>query len=344
MTLGLFRRHPAMLVSVVEIDGAHEIQVSVRDGDPPLLVVDARLLTALSVLPAGPFTFADAQRLWFDEGLGALIKQLWEFCRSTEMVLPEEVYAKIGPHAEFHGATRTYPFLAGSPATLAADERLRLRRDCEATGSTYCELDRLSRHALLKAENVGRWTPKGRLSVLEEVSLIVDGTFGERLDRTQVSDGPAQQVFKAVPSGGGRHPTELLVFMQCDKFPTGQYHYNVASNSLDYLTAQPGLDELEEMCPALIRALVPSPRQFMVVQLACRIERTMCHYQAPQALRAIALDVGHAMQHMAELAHGLGWQWADLTSFNAAMWGKRLALNIEIFPLLAMGVLIDGRG
>jgi len=342
LTLGLFRRHPAMLVSVVEFDGAHEIQVSVRDGDPPLLVADARLLAALSVLPAEPFTFAQVQRWWRNDGLDSLVPQLWEFCRSTEIVLPEAAYEKTGPHAAFHGATRTYPFLAGSPASLAADERL-WRFVVGTPESAYRQMDRLSRHALLKAENVGEWTAGGGPSPLEEISLLIDGTFGERLDRPPGSAGSAQEVVKAVPSGGGRHHTELLLYMQWERFPAGQYHYNVATNSLDFLAAQPSLDELGEVCPALLRALASGPKSFMVVQLACKVELTMCRYQDPQALRVIALDLGHAVQHLAELAHGLGWRWVDLPGFDATAWGKRLGLCEEAFPLLAMGVLIDGR-
>ncbi|RZF02835.1 hypothetical protein [Streptomyces albidoflavus] len=327
-----------MLVTVEEVGEQREVHVAVRDGEP-LLVADPRLLSALSMLPAEPFTFAQVKHLWSTEGLADLVDQLWSVCRATEMVV-HEPDRDLGPYAAYHGAIRTYPFLEdGAVALTEGQSWTNVRQvDTNVQPSPYLELERRSRRGLVKAERVRHKAGQAALSPVEEVSLLLDGTFGERRRWDGAGEGGGR-LSKAIPSGGGQHPTEVLAYLRCEGFQEGLYHYSVAANGLDHLLAQPGLGELEAVCPALRDVLRCGPSALMVVSLACRVERTMRHYREPHSFRTVGVDMGHAIQHLAELGHALGWWWVDLPGFDAEELGKRLSLPSEALPVLAMGVL-----
>jgi SagB-type dehydrogenase family enzyme len=338
-----FRRHPALLAAVEEIAGQRRITVSTDDGQPPLLVDDPRLLAALSVLPPDAFTQAQAFKVWADAGLGDVTEPLWTYC-VTAAGLVITTAAATGPHRHdaYHQATRSYPFLDMGRAE-AFDTDNALMRDYLTTDAyppVYTDLPRRQRWSLAKADQVTGSAPGG-YRLAEQLALLFDGTFGERRRLDASDTGTYLQVeliFKAVPSGGARHPTEALVWLRADGMPEGLYHYSVRANALDLLDVQPDPAVLADVCPALPE-LMGGPGPLAVVMLACAVERPMWRYRDARSARAVLVDVGHVVQHMAEVGTWLGWTWTDLPGYDAQALADHTGLDAGSMPVLAMGVL-----
>ncbi|RLU81106.1 hypothetical protein CTZ27_33230 [Streptomyces griseocarneus] len=335
-----FQRNPALLVAVDKVEGCQQFTMSVQDGRPPLVVDDPRLLAAVSSLPSYGFLRADVLKCWAEAGMGDVAEAMWEFCTGdTRLIVPSGTQQ---PHAGYHGATRNYPFLDMSTQSSFATDNQLMRSYMNADGypSVYLELPYDSRWPLPRAEEtVSR---RGIRTVNDELALLVDGTLGERARRDYADDGRHLQVeliHKAVPSGGSRHPTEGLLYLRIGELPEGLYHFNVRERALDRLSCQPAATDLADACPGLAELLAEPSEALAVVLLASRVERAMWRYRDPRSFRAVVLDVGHAVQHVAELGTWLGWTWTDLPGVDTRALETHVGLDDETMPLIAAGVL-----
>lgn len=341
MSSTTFRRNPSLLAAVEEVSGERRITVSVHDGNPPLLVDDARLLAALSTLPPGEFTQAEALKGWADAGLGDVQAPLWAYCtKETGLIITA---ANTGPHRHdaYHQATRAYPFLDMGRADAFETDNALMRQytATDAYPPVYTDLPRSQRWPLAKAQTVAE--PEDGYRMPEQLALLFDGTLGERRRLDADDTGQYLQVeliFKAVPSGGARHPSEALLWLRVEGMPEGLYHYNVRANALDLLEVQPDADALAAVCPALPE-LTGGTGTVVVVMLAAAVERPMWRYRDPRSARAVLVDVGHVVQHLAEVGAWLGWAWSDLPGFDARALAGHTGLDPETMPVLAMGVL-----
>jgi SagB-type dehydrogenase family enzyme len=145
-------------------------------------------------------------------------------------------------------------------------------------------------------------------------------------------------LFKAVPSGGARHPVEALLWVRTDGVPEGLYHYSVEHNALHRLANQPSISALVNACPAL-RPVTETDGELLVVMLAAVVRRAMWRYRDPRSARAVLVDVGHVVQHLAELGAWAGWAWTDLPGFDAGHVADAADIDADTMPVLAMGAL-----
>lgn len=102
---------------------------------------------------------------------------------------------------------------------------------------------------------------------------------------------------KTSPSGGGRHPTEALIFYPGSDFAVkGWYYYDVSEHALveakdrDYDFAL--FDSMEPDCIAIC--------------LCIRVERPMWRYREPRSWRAVLIDVGHVSETLKLLIGAVG--------------------------------------
>jgi putative peptide maturation dehydrogenase len=145
----------------------------------------------------------------------------------------------------------------------------------------------------------------GKPIAANDFATILHRVFGARA----VSNEPGVDVMKrAVPSGGGLHPTEAYLLVQhVDGVEAGLYHYHPVDHALEPLRT---LDA--DAARALALHLTAGQRHFqdahVLVVYASRFHRTFWKYRShAKAYRAVTLDVGHLSQmlYLTATEHGL---------------------------------------
>lgn len=118
---------------------------------------------------------------------------------------------------------------------------------------------------------------------------------------------------KTSPSGGARHPTEIVVLLgePLGEVPSGAYFYDAAQHCLVAIpvSAAKWLPEVDGPCALVI---------------CSRVERAMWRYRELRALRPVILDAGHVAETVSLLAgiHGVSSALSSpsMTSTGAASW------------------------
>lgn len=113
---------------------------------------------------------------------------------------------------------------------------------------------------------------------------------------------------RTVPSGGSRHPTELVAILgrPLGHVPPGSYSYDVATHAL---IAEPA--DVQET----YAAGVPDGGFGIVVR--SRVERAMWRYRDLRALRPVLIDAGHVVEMVTFVLARLGIA-AEVTSAASA--------------------------
>ena len=294
----LYVRNPTLLIHTSESDGARHVLIERCPTTPPLVVEDHRLLWALLVLPER-FSQADALALWSAEPACVEIAEaLWSFCTQHRFLVPADDAASARP--VYHDVTRSYPFLYMARESSFRDDNQLMASYLETDGYPPLYLSLPGEAiALRKAEEVLDASETDELSTL---SLLLDGTFGER-ERIQGGwdDSGRLQLelmHKSVPSGGARHPTECFVYLEGFSLPQGLYHYDVGKNALVLQDAGVDGERIGRVVPAFGR-FAPASRARAVLLLASQVHRAMWRYRDPRSFRAVAMDVGHIEEMLA---------------------------------------------
>jgi SagB-type dehydrogenase family enzyme len=316
----VYRRHPALFGYVRSpANGDPVVVLETSSVGPPLVVDDPRLVWALLVLPDA-FTGCDARRRWSSERSVAEVgDELWRYLVSESLVVPEETAAD-GIEPFYHRATRSYPFLDMSQqdSPLIDNRQMQAYLRSDPYPPVFHDVGSGATHRLPSTaaalEAVSR---PGRLASPETLSLLLSGSAGLRRhvrQRRHVGDRDLVQlelIFKSVPSGGSRHPTELYLLASGCAVPDGAYHYNVEHNRLDAFDTPP---------QALLGAVgerLPSPNgPYLVSFLVSHVRRAMWRYRDPRSFRAILFDAGHLEQQLYELARWLDIEYRSIRAFD----------------------------
>lgn len=111
-----------------------------------------------------------------------------------------------------------------------------------------------------------------------------------------IGEYPNQIVRKISPSGGGKHPTEAVIFLNKDyeHVKKGAYTYDVENHALvkNHSFATDSLKiQNEESISILIRA---------------RVERPMWRYREIRSYRAVMIDAGHVIENIRQICEYKG--------------------------------------
>lgn len=142
------------------------------------------------------------------------------------------------------------------------------------------------------------------LETLSEILYYMAGKFG-----TKHWHGQGHFLFKHVPSGGARHPTEVyLISLGLENLSPGVYHYNVEQHGLDTIelcqdTASL-LDHTYKAIPDLRRRVEFPPS--IILLFSSIVERSMWRYRDSRSFRVILIDLGHIMSAFRMLATTVG--------------------------------------
>ncbi len=123
---------------------------------------------------------------------------------------------------------------------------------------------------------------------LELFSMFVFSSFGK-------TNPQVEYVRKTVPSGGGKHPTEIYFVIPDGLFiKSGVYHYNLLDNSLDII--KEGNFWKEFVYATNLSLDIAKEVKFGVIYTGL-VERAMWRYRDLRSTRAIQADIGHIIQN-----------------------------------------------
>ncbi len=238
----------------------------------------------------------------------------------------------------YHAATRDHPFLDMSTGMAARiTDAMIMGGYVEADDYPPVYLD-IEHHGSIRLEDAADLgIDELRNSDLYQFSLILSGTLGVRRRQPHYYDPRTEYhqvelVQKSIPSGGGRHPTELFVeVLRSPVIPSGKYHYQPRTNTLDRLSpdAFQRADSVSE----------DSGADWVVrLYLASAVRRAMFRYRDPRSFRAILVDLGHADAQFAALSAYCNWRYRS--GLNVRMNFATVADDESTdLPLLMTGLL-----
>lgn len=147
----------------------------------------------------------------------------------------------------------------------------------------------------------------------------------------------SQTALKEVPSGGGRHPTELYLYARdVEGLNTGVYHLNTALTCLEKLSGPVGDTLLMSACG---EQLWTAKAQVLLFYTS-RIKRNQWKYSHSRSYRVLHYDVGHFAQAVALTVVDMGL----VSTFTAALRDDltKQILMVEEEAELVMGCTVIG--
>ncbi|MEV6987615.1 SagB family peptide dehydrogenase [Sphaerisporangium sp. NPDC051017] len=174
------------------------------------------------------------------------------------------------------------------------------------------------------------------LMSLDDLSTFLWFAFGQvGIKKTPAS---GNQIRKASPSGGSRHPTEAyLLALESGDLPSGVYHYSVRDHALEFITT-----DIDREWTA--RYVVEKPEWMdiaptMAIILTSCVERSMFRYRENYSYRPIHHDVGHVLETASLTATALGYKYFRGFSVNDREVSAKLRIPRLTQPTMAFMLL-----
>lgn len=196
--------------------------------------------------------------------------------------------------SSFHTANVDYPFFDYGSPSVAEQESALLDHYAALWSAPPPVMDRQGpRRALPPVDNAhaGKSERGLTLPTLAWLLKITLAPIGEIRTRH------ATCVRRTTPSGGARHPSELVVVLnrQLGEVPAGTYTYDIASHAL--------VGEPTEVHRVYASAVA---RLDFGILVRSRVDRAMWRYRDLRALRPVLIDAGHVVELVTLLLRQLG--------------------------------------
>jgi SagB-type dehydrogenase family enzyme len=334
-----YRLHPALLGYVAQDE---QVLLETSPTESPLAVTDRRLLEALLALPSR-FSEGDAKSRWESAApTSGIADDLWAFAVAEQLIVAAPA-PRVRREEFLHEATRSYPFLNMGllDSALIDNQRMQEYETAQGAPPVFHRVESSGGLRLGEVETaLATAGSSGSELTAADLAVILGGSVGLRRHvPRRWGTNPNQPrlqvelIFKSVPSGGSRHPTEVFVLVPQAHPHSGVHHYNVENHRLDPLDVSCGevashIDLLGEWDVGAV---------FVYVSF---VERAMWRYRDPRSFRAVIFDAGHVSQQVAELSEWLGWQSVEIDAFD------QVALAQLLCPgkcVAVLGVSIIGR-
>lgn len=358
-----YTTNPFMLICPRKIESERTFAIDLRSTEPAYIVENPLLVWALTALPE-EFTRQEAVAVWSREpNAKDHVESIWDFVRGEGLVLSVESAKPLKERMQlwskmswdeapvYHEGTRDYPFvdMNRKDAFISDNQRMKEYEDGGTAPNVYQSFPAIESIQLKKVtdESAEYLSKRTQADALTDLSIIFDFCFGERFRLEKAYDEQnflqLESLRKAIPSGGGRHPTEvfLAVFDKKLGVNPGLYHYNVQNNTLDLLRQG---DLLEDSQSALSVSLTENgkrPAALMFFTSLC--ERAMWRYRDPRSWRAFVIDIGHAEYMCRQICDALGYSLSSCHQFDATGGAEFLGLDHFRQPLMSIATLsIEG--
>ncbi|MFD8101176.1 hypothetical protein ACFV24_16695 [Nocardia fluminea] len=243
------------------------------------------------------------------------------------------------PRSGYHLATRDHPFLdmsTGIDARITDAEIMAGYVESDEYPPVYLDFDSSETVTLDNAADLA--TDELRNSPLCQLSLIVSGTFGVRRRQAPYYDPDSgyhqvELLLKSIPSGGGRHPTELFVeILRAPNIIPGQFHYRARTNSLERLPPS-------FLSPPPLETDGSDADWHLRLYMVSAVRRAMFRYRDPRSFRAILVDAGHADGQLAALAAYCNWNYRSCVTPKMEFLTAQADQDKYGLPLLMSGIL-----
>jgi len=326
------------------IGGFREYIIEMSSFYPPLIVKDWRFACAIALLPES-FTYEEALDIWDRNQNTSLMKdEIWTVATQCEVVIQEN---ESNPHIHryknwkaygwseasvYQEATRDYPFVKMDEPNAFAIDKARMERYLSQTEvpSNYLSFPSEFSINLRKINDsesandlIIKMSPNQKRG-LDGLSLLFDICFGEREKINFNVQGSF--IRKSIPSGGARHPTEILfVAFLGGCVPSGVYHYNVESNTLDCIQSGDFYKDFEFATFDLFKKFKKNPVGLII--FTSLYERSMWRYRDARSWRAVLIDVGHAIMSFRTVITSLGYKTYTYQKFRDKELCKLLKLD-----------------
>jgi SagB-type dehydrogenase family enzyme len=357
-----YTTHPLMLICLRKIDSNRAFTIELRSSEPTFIVEETLLVWALTALPA-VFTRAEAEAVWSrEERAAGIINEIWEYVTGEGLVLPVKEAQEINRRCEiwnqiggtnagiYHEATRDYPFvdMSRKDAFLADNARMKNYEESGTAPSVYQSFNAIQSVPLEKVTaNFASYIGGDARHKIKDLSLIFDFCFGERIKLEHAFDEQEflqlESLRKAIPSGGGRHPTEVFITIFDQEqigLPPGLYHYNVQGNKLDLLRGGELYEELHAVLGSIDQLDANGagrPGALMFFTSLC--ERAMWRYRDPRSWRAYLIDIGHVEFMCSQVCASLGYSLKFSHGQNSPEAARFLAIDPYTQPVMALATL-----
>jgi hypothetical protein len=264
-------------------------------------------------------------------------------CEPTEGVSPD-IRARLQASGRqrvsgYHAATKDHPFLDMSRGMAARVEDARIMAgyvEADEYPDVYLDLPCLSMHPLERASDLG--LDALRNSDLHQLAAILAGVFGQTHRQPPYYDPDTgyhqvELIYRSVPSGGARHPTECFVeVLRSPRFISGNYYFDTRSNALVRVNDQsPSGTDAEE--------LASDADWVLDLRLAPVVRRAMFRYRDPRSFRALLVDAGHADGQLHALAAFCNWRYSSATDIDLQYTVDRYGMGAAEAPVLIRGRL-----
>jgi SagB-type dehydrogenase family enzyme len=340
--------HPSLLVHTAWIAGSRRLVAQADASRPPLVLRSPVALAALAALPAR-FDRRSADAAWREAGVGEEAReQLWQAFSHAGLFADAGDEPAWWERLEwreawaYHAATRDYPFVQmDERGAVARDtERMRSYQEEAPAPPVYqhvgADAVELPRPRAAPDELLERMAPEQRLGV-EGLSLLLDVCFGER-GRMLVASGDTC-LLKSIPSGGGRHPTEVFVAaFELHGLAPGIYHYDVEHHRLEQVRAGQQRDAFAQATFDLFTRYREPPAAALA--FTALVERAMWRYRDPRSFRAVLVDVGHAVAAYRHVARLLGFRTFAYPKLRDGEVAELLGVDPWAQPALYVGTLV----
>lgn len=348
--------HPCLLICPRIIESKRSFVIELRSTEPAVIVEDPLLTWAVFCLPQR-FTEAQAKEIWSqEERAKEAVDDIWEFAISEGLFLSEEAAEQISSRQGlweqigwrdagiYHEGTRDYPFVAMNHKDAFLDDNARMKEyeDGWMAPAVYESFASSNHVDLLKVDGALEEyvCNKNNSDAFKNLSVFFDFCFGERFRLDHAYDEQnflqLESLRKAIPSGGGRHPTEAFLLCLDDRIalPKGLYHYNVKANRLDLLRTDVSSQDLHSLIGEQTSLAAPA---YLFLTSLC--ERAMWRYRDPRSWRAFVIDVGHIEYMCAQLGSALNYSLEFTHKFDWRSAARFLNLDPFRQPLMSIAAL-----
>jgi SagB-type dehydrogenase family enzyme len=351
-----YQLDPAVLIyPATDHNGLREFTIDTQGQTQSLVCEDWRALWAIHSLPLS-FSKEEAFQFWRSE-IPELDEQLefWNTLTESRVIIPTSADQTVvvdqptmteSPAAAYHRYSRSYPFMNMKRVeSLWDDNGLMIqyakREKIPDIYQTFKATDTISLRKVEEFLNAEDQTPILKLTAKEKLNFLLDYAFGKR---AEVPYGFNQQfhylqfssISKTVPSGGGKHPSEIFyISAQHSPINPGVYHYNVKNNSLDLVRHE---------CSAgfFVDANLNTHAQSIGYLIFTAVmERAMWRYRESRSWRAVLVDTGHAVHAASSLASALQIGARSHRRFLGEHIAKLLGVPSSLQPVLAVVELFE---
>ena len=167
---------------------------------------------------------------------------------------------------------------------------------------------------------------KSTFSLYENLNILLYTSFAKIFTK---QNAQGEFFLRTAPSGGGKHPTEVYLFLfeSCMQIKAGIYHYDIKNHSLNLITEGNYQNIYDTASYGVYKDQVKTKNIKFGLVYTSMVERAFWRYRDIRSTRAIFADVGHIVQIARHSCVALGYFSLSEYNFDNTLLKKILELE-----------------